>query len=536
MLKDITQNPFLRKDHERLRGLLLKRIPQLRSCPVDAYLSLAKYFRKTPWQFFDPDSYHVFLSWLESQDSGGRLALQEYIHDNLVELNGALRNLDEVNRYSWHDISVPRDDMDIVRLLDQHVHPAYLRLSEGVWTPLLRMPAHFSRLARKKSSDGLDAFNIIEELKNGPLACVCTHVMPTIRNGIAHGDTEFRDHDIRYRDKRGNEALLSGREMIQSCDDLLDACNGLALGIAVFLLSRQPDGYVLPQQLLFEELCAQTECSWWSVDACIPAIRSDHSQLTIYVRADTYDRRKAEYAEFQTGILAGILAPGYDRYFLSIRSSKAKLAMAAFKGAEIQKLKGLPNCRIEDCGGIVDDGLFGYLPKIRLPRIMLVLGTFLTSFHIHWPYFKEDMRKHFARPVIKIRGAETHLNGWRRVVNGQALIQLPEGEEVTDKVVRRFKKRIVRQAFKAALRRKSRLSPVRYLPLGYATISVFRKDYRGRRLSGFGLGSDLIGTIQMKRISRIKAPDIIGSTIEQHGSYRIAWNRAWLDEHPPATT
>ena len=49
--------------------------------------------------------------------------------------------------------------------------------------------------------------------------------------------------------------------------------------------------------------------------------------------------------------------------------------------------------------------------------------------------------------------------------------------------------------------------------------------------SGFGLGRNLVCTIQVKRIQRIRSPDIMGSTVEQLGGYRIAWNRAWLEEN-----
>jgi len=62
------------------------------------------------------------------------------------------------------------------------------------------------------------------------------------------------------------------------------------------------------------------------------------------------------------------------------------------------------------------------------------------------------------------------------------------------------------------------------LPLGYARISLFEKDYRKRRIVSFGLNKELIGTIQMKKIKRIKVPDIFNSTIDVKGKYRFAWN------------
>jgi hypothetical protein len=70
-----------------------------------------------------------------------------------------------------------------------------------------------------------------------------------------------------------------------------------------------------------------------------------------------------------------------------------------------------------------------------------------------------------------------------------------------------------------------------YLPIGYAYVSVFKRDYRRRRLSGYGLGEDLVCTLRLQRIRRIQSPDIMGSTAETMGNWRIAWNKAWLESH-----
>jgi hypothetical protein len=58
---------------------------------------------------------------------------------------------------------------------------------------------------------------------------------------------------------------------------------------------------------------------------------------------------------------------------------------------------------------------------------------------------------------------------------------------------------------------------------------VYRKDYRARRLKSFGLGSDLVCTVRFQRMSRIRSPDILGSTVESAGRWRVAWNKSWLD-------
>ncbi len=71
--------------------------------------------------------------------------------------------------------------------------------------------------------------------------------------------------------------------------------------------------------------------------------------------------------------------------------------------------------------------------------------------------------------------------------------------------------------------------PTRYLPVGYARVSVFSTDFRQRTLINFGLGAELVCTLQLRRIRRIQSPDLMGSTVENSGSWRVAWNQAWLE-------
>lgn len=139
------------------------------------------------------------------------------------------------------------------------------------------------------------------------------------------------------------------------------------------------------------------------------------------------------------------------------------------------------------------------------------------------------MKRQLGWPEIHVREAEIHRNAWGSVLKGSVFLEFPDGK-LTQDLVRKFRRGIVRQALSGARHKTSIFKISRFLPLGFARISVFCKDYRRRRLSGFGLGRHIVCTIQVKRIQRIRSPDIIGSTIEQLGGYRIAWNRSWLEE------
>ena len=127
-----------------------------------------------------------------------------------------------------------------------------------------------------------------------------------------------------------------------------------------------------------------------------------------------------------------------------------------------------------------------------------------------------------------MREARIHRNAWGCVLRSSIYVRSLYGE-LTQQIVRKFRRRIVHRSLGKARHHTSSLDVSRYLPLGFAYITVFRKDYRRRRLTGFGLGEDLVCTIEVKRIRRIRCPDIMGATIEELGKYRIAWNKSWLE-------
>jgi len=351
------------------------------------------------------------------------------------------------------------------------------------------------------------------------------HIM---RNAIAHGGITYLQQEIRYQDRKKKEKYRV-HEVIGTFDDLLDVCNGLTLALSMFLLSHLSDGYELPGQILLTELREETRAPWWEIVGCTPSEIAGLNQLIVYARPSTSDYGKVQLSTFQSGVLAERFAPGYDRYFFSIRSKSSWPGWATFDGKKLRAARRKKTPALEDYVG-VQDTLFYHVPwRFRPPKFVRMFQHGAMSLRLHWPNIVADMRKQMGRPTIDVRNTEIHRNAWGCVVNGSVWFRAAEGS-VTQDDVRRFRRGIVRAALKEARRRHtSSFSVLRRLPIGYTRISVFQRDYRRRRLSNYGLDSDLVCTVQLQRIGRIKSPDILGSTIEQHGAYRIAWNRAWLD-------
>lgn len=443
-LINILENPLMRETHMRQRAELKELFPALKHCPHEHFLALHKYTTKLPQRFYSDSVYTKFLAWLKDRDRTNQSALREYFSAHDTELNLALLNLEEINNLDWHDYFEKLDDFEIIRFIDQQIHPTYLRLTEAVLTPLCRIIAHFSRVDRGKGTDGLYLWPVMQELEKTSLCEAIGPYKHTVRNAIAHGGITYLQKAIRYCDKEGNEEKHSDSDIVRTFDDLLDTCNALVLALSLFLLSHQPQGYELPQQLLLDELREETKTPWWEIIGCTPSEFAGLNQLIVYARPRTSDYGKVQLSTFQSGVLAEKFAPGYDRYFFSIRSASSWPGWAAFDGKKLYQLRGKKNVVLEDYKGAIQDDLIFYVPRIKLPRFVGRIQNFALSFKLHWPIAMADIRRQLGWPEIHVREAKIHRNAWGCVLNGSVYLHSSTGDLSQD-TVRKYRRRIIRR-------------------------------------------------------------------------------------------
>ena len=522
------QNPLTRDRDARDRTRLVARFPTLRSSSGSHFLSMRRYLDSCPERFFDETSYEIFLNWLQNRDATDNEALKTYFSRFHVDVNRAMVFLREINSQEWHDKPLTTgDEFDLVRIIDRYVHPTYLRLIEAVLTPLVRPVAYFSRIDRSRGTEGLNVWSVIEELKGQPEEHLTLPYHNTIRNGIAHGGILFLRNGILYRDNKGNEETFHTASIVRRLDDLLDTCNGLAAALKVFILVSLDRGYIPPRELLIEELQEETRSPWWTIDGCVESEIPGKSQLIIYARPDSRDYRKIIWSSIQSGILTEFFAPDYDRYLFSLRSRKAWPGWVAFDGGKLRSLREAGINDLSQYEGIVEDNLIFYVPQPTLPAFFGTLETLAIVLRTHMPIAIQQLKEQLEIPRIVSRNATVHRNSWGGVLNADVVIEGLD-ERTAVEVIRKHRVRIVKTAQRHA-RRENRLSVAAHLPLGFAHVSVFRRDHRCRRLTGFGTGDDLVCTVRFQRIRRINRPDMIGSTVETIGKWRIAWNRTWLE-------
>ena len=514
--------------HTKEREKLLDLFPELKNCGHDLFLSLKRYLDCVPERFYSESIFTLVQSFLKNEQKNDHKRLTKKLNQKIQVIDKAFNFLSEINYGYWHDLYEEIFDYGFIRFCDSTLHPTYLKLIEGILYPFILIIAEYSRENRGKSIDGLDVYNCVDELKNSSFSALSLEYNNILRNGIAHGGITFRDKENKYSDKRGNEIVIDHRGLLNKIDNLIDTCNAIALAFKLFFSVNLHTKISTPRQFMVEELQSVTKCPWWEIEGCLPSEAMGKSQLNIYAKPKSRDYNKVHYLAILTGVLSESLQPGFERYFVSLRTNHSWPGWAAFYGKKLKDAREKTNPALEDYEGALEENLVFFVPNFKLPRIFGKLDSFWQSFRIHIPLAFDEVRNQISKTIIQTRISKVHRNGWRLVLNASLVMEIAKDEDFHESFKKSCKK-IVKKAFKHAKRQSNLSLFIRYLPLGYARISVFKKDYRIRKLTNFGLGSDLIGTVEIKKIKKINAPDIFGSTIEKYRKYRIAWNRAFLD-------
>lgn len=524
------RNPVLLEMDAAETARLASTFPEANVGSGTSVAALRPYVARRPQLFFDRECYRLYIEWLLSCDRSHSGALRVALSTR--EIDHSLLSLREVNSQRWHDRDIgTAGDYESFRVVDRHVHPAYLRLVESVMIPLARPVAQFGRVQRRKASSSLSVWDVVQEVQRTSRAKLVAAYRRVMRNGIAHGDITFGDREIRYRDLKGNEYSSGVDDVVRLVDDLLDACNGMVAALKVFLRFSCGGSYGVPLQLQLEELQEEGRSPWWSVNGCVESETvSGDRQLVVFCRASSTRYKTVQWSAFRCGVLAEWFAPGYDRYYVAIRSARATPGWAAFRGKELRLAREKAERDPEDHSGygsvLEEPGVF-FRPRVRVPDGVARLGTLWWFVRTAWSACKDRIATELSRPTVICRNVEVHRNGWRAVVRGDVVLT---GVEAEDKaaLLRRYRRCILRSVRRHA-RRTVGASCVARLPTGYAAVSVYEQDFRRRRMKRFGLGAELIGMLYLWRIRRVKHVDIVGATVETTGAWRFAWNRAWLE-------
>jgi hypothetical protein len=531
---DFESSPITAEAQRYVRERLCQYFPSLIECTHDNYLSLWKYISSIPERFYDERSAAFTIDFLSNLHRNDPIHLA-WLFTNIEWFPDiAFKSLNEINQLDWHDAILPRDEYRLMQFAENVMHPAYLRLLESVYSPLILPFAAQRRVTRDKKLDGLDLFNRVQELEATNASFLSSVYNNGMRNAIAHGTVLYGHFEVSYQD-RNHTFVQQISETVKCIDYLVDVCNGLALGYRLFFLTNleflEEHGVHIPLPVTFEELQAEVDAPRWTVKGYVESeISVGDNQLVVFCEDSLFDPLKFNYYMVRSAVLSEKYAPGYKHYFLRSDSKHSLISFAGFDGDRLGLLRAAEAPDLDANGPVLDHRGISFAPRPRLPKFILRLATFFSVFKGLWhtTFVRLDELRHpFA---ITVRDVEMHRNGLHSVINGSVVIKArAELQEVED--IRVHKREILSRATKAARKQIKLRRGLRYLPNGYIRIIVFDADKRIRLLRNSGLIPELVCTIQKSKLTRISSPDIFGGIPEQTGVIRMVWNVHAIRDH-----
>ena len=534
----IKNNPATAQLHDKWRQSINREFPNIHFPESSDHLSLVVYLDKSPQKFYSREAFDTYLAALEEIKTHEPILLASIIKEAEPLLNIANKILTDVNVKPIHDILLPKEHNELINFIDKEVHYNLLKVYE---TPLF----HFCYIIDKyywtksgKKTDGLNLSNSVEELERAGFNFIASIYLHDVRNGIAHGKIIFSDLDISYIDKKGNKTKIPTRKIIDTFDGALDVANGFCLAFKVFCFSNinffENHDIKVPQSILLEELQAKANGPAWTITNCLESVAmQEKRQLIIYAKNDYWDYSKVHWYCFTTAYWAEYLTKSYDRIFFSLHSKNNKITptgWAAFDGKKFRQLREINETRFEAYKGVLEGDLIFFNPKFRFPRFIYKVGTFLSIISISIPLaWKKHKETYFSKPYF-FRESQIHSKGNFTVVQDPSIIIKPQFLGDVEQLIRSNKEQIVSYAIKLSRKQCGFFSITRYLPVKYVRVFVYDTDKRVRNLRNSGLASQLVATIEVNTSKRIPTIDIIGGKAEQHGKYRIVWNKRWQNK------
>jgi len=500
------------KEHDQREALIRANLIMF-NLPEDcACLSLEKYFFGRPEKYYNQ---RIFIQ--HSEFLLEEIKAHPIIEANITDLNIAFTTLNEINDSGHNEEafgSSITNAPEQILLISQKVIPAYLRLSESCLSRFILPFATVQRLKRKVSLDKLDYYNRLEELKNTDFQNILEFADNTIRNAIAHGHIVLSEDSIEFKDKQKSRKITYS-SFIKMYDALLDCCNALAFSFHVFFL--QGSTVRIPIELSAQELRSRASKDWWKVAAALVTEYANGEQVVIYVRDSLRSGKKLMLEGVNTARLCQWLIPGYNRYFISLRSRKGP-GWLDFNGSALEQLNTDPNF-IATSNPPLQNLFFEH--SLKIPIKLLKWHFILSGFRDAFRKGKKQYLEMIGGNPFFIRSLDFHRRKGKLAIH--AKIVLPNCPDKD--FIRKNRYAIFRRCVYFAHKKMNLFDWRRILRIGYIELSIYSNDFRVRRLDSFGLGEELICTLKLFRTKGIHIIDIIGGTPEQIGKVRIVWNR-----------
>lgn len=525
-------NPLAQQLLHSRRARAEERFPQVTGAGEIAFFSA--YADSIPERFFNKEAYEDLTRLLDEELVAHGRDLGECLRDHQGDFDIAFRALRDVNTQLGHDDPWPDfDAAGAIAFVDSFAHPTYLKLCESVLGTFVLPIAMRERRRRSKNAVGMPHRERIDEAKRTVLE-KHLHVYDVVRrNAIAHGHIAYTQDGVKYRDTKETQELTS-RQAVSRCDDMLDLCNGFAIAYRTFYVRHAEKLAALNLsplvQLNLDEVRVQCESPSWKVETVLESGGPIGRQLNVFVRSGFFDSTKVQCLAVSTCVASERLMPGFDRYFLHVRGPAGPGGWAILKGPALAGLRikhGVPDlCDVIEHAVERDHGLIVFPPMLRAylePRGPLRLaGTVLETFRAAL-----EVASHQGLRLDGVRFVQRFTKAHRKELYAfvQSYVVLEcDTEDAISFVRKQVALLVMLAAAKARASTDNRMGSARVLPVGFCEVHIFLKDYRRRRLDGFGLGPSYLCRITLKRFGKVRIVDLSGSEYENVSGYHVHWN------------
>jgi hypothetical protein len=531
-------NPLTKSLTQRWRSKIQDEFPFIEFAENTEYLSLKNYVFDSPQRFYSTEALSYASSFLEDLIKADPGWLSKVLNEEEHALNVANRVLDEINQKPIHEKIIndaANQTINLINFIDQEIHYDLLRLYETPFYCFIYILAKRSRIERGKKTDGLDLYNAVEELKDSYNGIFSKIYNNGIRNGIAHGKVVYADDEIQYFDKNKNITKSNVRAILQMFDNALDLTNGLCLAYKIFYLTKKQflDVFKIktPLSILLEELKLKVDSKEWRTVSYLESVAlQNKKQLNIYINNFFWDFNKVQFSCFYTAIWAESLTKIYDRIFISLNSKNAKIGPSGWASFDAQMLrKNREDNRIspENYSKVLEGNIIFFQPKMKFPRILYKIGSFISIIGSSLPLSIEDFKNRVMPQKHLIRDTRIHSKGKFLVISDTSVVIKKEYKNNAGHIVVNEYKNLIKNAIKYSRKKYNIFNIKRYLPVKYIRVFVFDTDKRLRQLRYSGLPKELVATIEVNTSKKIQTIDIITGVPEVKGKYRIVWNKRW---------
>lgn len=519
------EHPINREVFKRKREEILSYFPKLDSS-TRHILSLGNYINSYPEKFFSSEAFETYYDFLMRLKVDNPLQLSEILIERETGLSQAVKILDEINKKDFHNVSLPKDYDLILFFIDKHIHFDILKLWESPFYEFLYIVALVSRESRGKDVDGLDLYNVSEELDKldsvfGDFKKYQTLYNKVIRNSIGHGKVEFLEGRILYKDKKEEYETYTDK-IIELFDDLVDVLNGFCLALRLFYLSN-PDfckSYKVnvPNSILLNELIKAGCVLSWDIKACLDSTVNNKKRLNIFIETKLTEATILRVNIFYTGILAGELTQNYTEIALHMKNNGMS-GLAMFDAIKLRSInKENSNFALENyIEAYLPDMEFLYFANFKQNKLLKKISTF-------WHIGKSISGLYIPKPKQLFKIIKTHIHSKKRysVVEGSIYVKENEIDDIDIFILENYKL-LVKSVVSEAKKNSGYLTLLKYLPAKFITVTVYKSDIRRREWRNSKLVDKKICFIQMNSTWTIKIPEYYKEKVKKFGNYKIIW-------------